>query len=560
MVPFAREALAHGQAECLPVEQPFSYFRFREKHFRDFAPLARILSQARCLNAKAMVIEEVSPTAAADLITETEDLVIRLGGELETQVIRLSFFAVKPQEPRSFSGMVSSKDFLGYAIVRKDVSPRLRSPILRVHESVLRSSRSEHNYVRRAPAWTCLVLGRKVSVSGFIYAQQNGITNVCAHAALRTMASVFYPEGDLSYRNINEVLRIDHRKNWVGVDLENPQRGRGLALQNMVEVLEYAGARCIKADYAVPFSQRGELSGFHVPYQHYLYGSIESGFPAAIIFDTTDDESKHVIPVFGHTFNRDLWVANAERSYFQIGNQTRFLPSDSWLSTFIMHDDNWGSNFCCPKHYLRAPDDRRRDRNSSESEEAKGSQESRAINAEWLAHVLATLPRGVKMGPIHAEAIGLDFLSTLLPQMPSDENEWSRRLINHERSGLVVYRPVLVTGDEYVDHLRKVRGWLKKRRISGVILEALHSVLGKGQYWMVEMSLPELFSSNLRKIGEVLLDPTATPRPERDFSSFVLARMPGNFALLENRDPEKPAFQFLPTGVNSHVELFGCEK
>ncbi len=535
-----------GRAEFFSVERPFSYFRFRENRFQELPSLARIFSQARCLGAKTLVLEEIDPIAAEDLATESEDLEKRFGQGVQTRVIRLSFFTAKSEVVRQGLESLDERDFLGYAIYREDHVSKLR--IKRVHESVLRFSRITHNYVRREPSWSAQVAGRKFRITGFLYAQQNGFTNVCAHAALRTMASAYHPRGDLTYRKINDLLGIDHVQNWVGEALDGSGNGVGLSMGNMLKVFDHVGARCIQADYSTPPNPKGTPPTLQIPYQHYLYGSIESGYPAAMVFDTSDDASKHVVPVFGHTFNRDLWVSNAERSYFQIGKETRFLPSDSWLSSFIMHDDNWGSNFCCPKHYLKPTDSHSGGRKTKES---------KADNREWLAHVIATLPSEIKMNPIHAEAIGLDFLSTLLPHMPPEDNEWAERLEQCVRDGLVVYRPILVSGFEYADHLAAVRGWRIRKRISPSLLQPLREALGDDPYWLVEMSLPELFASNLRKIGEVLLNPRLKPKPNRDFSSFVLARVPGHFALLGNRESDEPEFRFLPSGVDSHVSVFG---
>ena len=46
---------------------------------------------------------------------------------------------------------------------------------------------------------------------------------------------------------------------------------------------------------------------------------------------------------------------------------------------------------------------------------------------------------------------------------------------------------------------------------------------------MIELSLPELFSANLRKVGEVLVRAELLPATDRDLTSFVLARLPGYF-------------------------------
>jgi len=329
--------------------------------------------------------------------------------------------------------------------------------------------------------------------------------------------------------------------------------GRGLSIQDMVKVLDACGARCINADYSANLKKPTKGDFLRIPYQHYLYGSVESGFPSAMIFDTAGSDSKHVIPVFGHTFNQDLWVSNAERSYFQIGESTRFLPSDAWLSSFLVHDDNWGSNFCCPKHFLK-PLPSVVDVNASNN-----TTEGRVENSEWLAHVIATIPKSVKLNPLHAKAIGLDFLSAMLPHLPEDDNRWGERLIEYEQEGLIVYRPILISGRKYYEHLSRLSGWSNSGKMPKWLLEGVRSSLGDAYYWMIEMSLPELFSANFRKVGEVILRSDAEPKSSRDFNCFSLARLPGQLVVCKDMNSKSPKFEFIASGISSHVQLFGCE-
>jgi hypothetical protein len=68
-----------------------------------------------------------------------------------------------------------------------------------------------------------------------------------------------------------------------------------------------------------------------------------------------------------------------------------------------------------------------------------------------------------------------------------------------------------------------------------------------------------LFSANLRKVGEVLIRAEFLPAVDRDLGSFVLARLPGYFALLSGGTPADPQYQFIPSGAEGHVQLIGCE-
>src|SRR6201999_2148891 len=109
----------------------------------------------------------------------------------------------------------------------------------KIYESAIRPVQYDHSFIKRAPTWDVTVAGTPRAVDAHIYAQQNGITNCCAHVAVRTTAAVF-PHGDLSYRRMNEILKIDLKK-------RSP--GDGLNKREMVEILERAGARCVVADY-----------------------------------------------------------------------------------------------------------------------------------------------------------------------------------------------------------------------------------------------------------------------------------------------------------------------
>ena len=307
--------------------------------------------------------------------------------------------------------------------------------------------------------------------------------------------------------------------------------------------LEAAGAKCFPADYSNP-------SANPPPFQKYIYGSIESGYPAIVIFGTTDpDGGLHAVPVFGHTLNQDTWVPNADFSYFKIGEGTIYIPSESWLSMFIVHDDNWGSNYCIPRHYLRPKP------HPVPGQPAPAPEES---VSQCVAHVISTMPKEVQLNPVRAEIIGADYLFTILPQLPPDNNPWAQRLALYANAHMLVLRPYLLDPAEYTAHLEKVKDW-KGNAVRETLIRDLRTNLTKERLWMIELSVPELFSANLRKVGEVLVRAELLPAVDRDLGSFVLARLPGYFALLAGGTPADPQYQFIPSGTEGHVELIGCE-
>jgi hypothetical protein len=134
---------------------------------------------------------------------------------------------------------------------------------------------------------------------------------------------------------------------------------------------------------------------------------------------------------------------------------------------------------------------------------------------------------------------------------------WGRRLEQYARQNLLVLRPILIDGSEYGAHLSKVKDWNAHAIRRDVI-----AWLNRGarrMVWMVELSVPELFSANRRKLGEVVLLAERPPGEDRDFGNFLVARVPGFFALCIG-DAPKPEFFFEPSGIQGHVPLFGCEE
>jgi hypothetical protein len=342
----------------------------------------------------------------------------------------------------------------------------------------------------------------------------------------------------MSYREMNQLLGFDQLKVKTG----------GLDLKQMVRVLETAGARCFHADYS-------QSRGIVPPFNKYIYGSIESGYPAIVIFGTTHPTGCfHAIPVFGHTFNQDTWVPNADNSYFRVGEGTKYIPSESWLSMYVGHDDYWGSNYCIPRHYLQPWQDEKQKMRRHRAQHVDDKERF----VPRVAHIISTMPKEVKLNSLWAEVIGADYLFAILSKLPPDRNLWAERLLSYANENLLVLRPYLLDPDAYTAHLAKIKDWQNKPIRSGWV-RALKHYLTRERLWMIELSVPELFSANLRKVGEVLVRAEALPTTKRDFGSFVLARLPGYFALPAGGTPKNPKFHFIPSGAEGHVELIGCE-
>ena len=548
------------KAEFIPCERPFSNFDLVEKRFCGIPTMRRILSQARMHGARTIVIEE-GLREASDLQEEDEDI-LALREHFnpdETEACRVSFFrAVVSKEN---IGGIPDDPFIGYAIYKKDAITA------RVYESVIAISRRENNYVRGAPSWTVAIAGRVFAVSGYLYAQQNRVTNSCAHVAVRTVATRFRGK-DLCYRQMNEWVSEYRRNNG----LEERPPGEGLTVKEICHLLGKSGAKTFVANYE-------DDEGPPVPYQLRLYSSIESGFPAIVVFgtggQTHEDQPSHAIPVFGHTFNEDTWAPGADLLYFPLRQATKCLTSGAWVSMFIGHDDNAGSNYCIPQHYME-PHRICRNTEGNVVFDKNNKPVSCYQQGGSVAYAIATVPDRIEADPIEAEAIAAEYLLAILGEVPENfpgwRERWQHRLAFKSDGKLLVRRPEamilrtsLVTGAEYCRHLAAVQGWDRSKRIPGWLGKVLRLVAGD-HFWMVEVSMPELFSANRRKVGEILIRADTEPSLQRDAGSFLLARLPGCVAFLETSDlatsgtsASQHLFSYYPVDIDDHVELLGCE-
>lgn len=538
MAKFARLSDGVKKHDILQISRPFSNFDFIEDNYGDFLPLRRIFSQVRQHDGKILIKEIINESE--DIHQENEDLnsIYPDFSSSSSELHRLSFFKKKINSHESISSL-SNEDFIGYAIIKLDSSKHYNNT--RIYESVMRSSAHENNFIKGEQNWHCKVYDKEFDIRGYLYAQQNGETCKCAHVALRTAAARFHKDSDMTYREMNVLSKEFRRKNGI---TDRPKNT--LYVQEIIYILKNIGASYFCGNYH-------ELNSLSVePFQKYIYGSIEYGYPAIVVFKTLRPGDLHAIPVFGHTFNEDTWAQRAESSYFTIGKETTYLPSESWVSMYIAHDDNWGSNYCIPRHYLYT---------QKVCDELEPDPVFCEIEEECVSYVIGTMPKEVKVDPIDAEAIGIDYFKMILPKL-SGKHKWAKRLKYIYKCNQLVLRPVLISTNEYLDHLQEIRGWEPSEKIDDdwfVILPNLFQKLKKQRLWMIELSIPDLFSTNQRKVGEVILNAEVKAKEERDFANFLLARLPGDFYFYQ-KSTGKPDFALFPSGIRSHVMLYGCKE
>ncbi|HTG80320.1 MAG TPA: hypothetical protein VL949_00125, partial [Geobacteraceae bacterium] len=241
------------------------------------------------------------------------------------------------------------------------------------------------------------------------------------------------------------------------------------------------------------------------------------------------EEAKHIIPIYGHTFNKDTWAPNADISYFHIGEGVGYVPSESWTSSFLGHDDNFGPNFCIPRLY---------------------------IENDKVDYVVEIFRPGILYGGMQAEAIALNILYSLLPSLAGTENKWIARLVDWTAKQQVVFRAQGMTTTEYVAHLCGLRDWEGTRedpRICKLLGQEMPEFI-----WVIEISTPQLFPANERKLGEIVLDATKKLNLREEASVndvFIFARLPGIYMLGGEISNGTPQFTPVSSKLQSHTEL-----
>ena len=122
-----------------------------------------------------------------------------------------------------------------------------------------------------------------------------------------------------------------------------------------------------------------------------------------------------------------------------------------------------------------------------------------------MADVLVEIFRpGMLYGGMQAEALALNILYSLLPSLTYSQNRWISRLVEWIGKQQVVFRAQAVTTAEYVEHLSVLRDWegnREKHELCELLAQEMPSYV-----WVVEISIPQLFPANERKLGEIVLD------------------------------------------------------
>jgi hypothetical protein len=467
------------------------------------------------MGARTLIKEDLEPNQ--EILEEFSSLEKRIGKPFASpaQAHRLSFFAA-PCTNSDWKALPASS-FLGYAVVLTAKMPT-DVPIVAekcpsgdlayLLESVTRPPgwatevgkdsyevRGVTNYYvhcKRVFPTTIGPLGgaKSYAVEGAFFCQQNGLTHVCAHAVIRMILNTADLVGrTVTNGELNAILGIDH---------ENTIADSGLSNDQIVQIIKNYGLSMVYGDF---------LGLPTVDYAEWMYPLVESGYPVFLTFAPTHAEG-HVVAVLGHTMNSDKWDCEAHLAYRPEAFGT-YHASSAWVDHFVVNDDNFGMYTCMPPHYLR------------NRVLPQYDQTQRAIVA------LSILPKGIDVPPYNAERAAVSLVRNLSGMFsPDSSNRWLKRIWDqiHQGTKGVVARTVICKRDDYLARLGSTRDSYG----NGIVVPMPQALLNAPDYlWLTEIALPDLYTANKHKLGDVLTDAKAGLSGTRKIARFVWGWLPG---------------------------------
>jgi hypothetical protein len=494
------------------------YHNLVERYWPGNGPLHRLCSLARKMGVRSYVREVLVPT---DEIRQEIDAVAAYpdyaGSGITGQAVRLSFFRSLPKAWQE----VTSKDLLGYAVIlelrrggKKWMSYVLEAVVrpptifVRLPNGQVRPESVSNYYVHCTRPFDSVIGTQLESVplelEGSFFCQQNGLTHVCVHAALRaainSSPSIRGPRVPEKLTNIeiNKILGF----NYANKSSMDHLRG-GLEPEHIEAVIKELGLRGKAYDFPNPS---------HIGYAEYVYPLIESRFP--VILAVSVQKVKHAIAVMGHTVNSDRWGPQAKVGYgaFPL---VQYHSSVEWADHFIIADDNVGMYVTLPREMIR-----------------------NFLAPEFDPNLHATMAVGVVPNSVNvfgydAEASASGLVEQFLRMVMSRQAcWWLKYLRGHMRKKVhrhpaLVCRTVLTKRDQYCDEMERVRDSMRKpNRLTAAEVQMLRGVLPK-TIWVTEISLPDLYSANKHKIGDFVTDAGASRAEYEAFRSLVFGWLPG---------------------------------
>ena len=472
------------------------------------APLHRLCTLARKQKARYVVFE--SALARVDIREEIDDLDMTREGGGAAEAISITFFrsGLSPDQ----IDQVDQSSIIGQAILINYRAPKsAQFTYSYIYEAIFACPVLEgddgsrkgllNNFICRDGEFDVSARGRVFKVRGVYYTQQNRVTSVCTQACLRmALNSIRSGAPTVTTHEINALL---------GITPPIP----ALKLQQLISVPAAISKVVAVAYNCACLPTRAD-------YIAILSSIVESGNIALLVF-TTGGKEEHVVTVYGHTRNSDEWHPQALQSYSGT-KDAPYLPSSAWVDHLLIHDDNFGPYYTLSTRALEV---------------------SSIVVPHWIIGLERFFPNAP---PLTAEVQAAAYLANLMPSLASvGTGRWFEYITRNRWQ--YILRTVTISREVYLDHLRNLEGHDQSKLTTEDIarFDGLPPNL-----WMVEFSLPDLFTGNRSKLGEVVMDATTKLEPESG-PALIAMRLPSLIVVNEGN-----GLYSWPANLTSHSPIY----
>ena len=544
-----KDAFAKEQKLLKSCQAPFSFYQLVEDLWHQGGnpnPLHRLCTLMRKMKVKSFIKEELELNE--ELLEEQNMATKRYKKTVGLTAIRLTFFrSLPPSSKWDDQEELPDDHLLGYAVIVTLELPGdkyttyLLESVVRPPSIWMRDAKDRisiepitNYYVHNTRDFETTIgiegKSRPLTLTGSFFAQQNDITHVCAHAALRmaiNSSSTLNTE-KLTNQRINEILGIDFSspEKCVGhIDGDPSETKTGLNYQELEEVVHRLGGRTISADF---------VQNTAVEYDQFIYPFVESACPVILGIEgwnfNRSSIISHVVSVLGHTLNSDRWEPEARSGYGGFPAES-YTPVTGWVGHYIINDDNFGMYVTLPSDMLR---------NYLVPSKNPNLHATRAV---------AIVPSDVQLSGLLAEERAVSFVQSLIQKIKRPFPViWLERLA--QQSSSIVSRTLLQTKESYRQY---IDGLVQDGHttLTSEIAQRLEDM--PEHVWVSEITLPHLYTGNKHKLGDVIIRANATDEEYLAGKSLELAWLPGFIYFGSDN-------QTFPWGIRTHVPLIREEE
>ena len=442
------------------------------------APIHRICTLARKMGARSIVVEDI--LGRADVVEEIGHLeACSRVDDGDVTACAITFLGSGVRAGGDADAVPTANVIGQVAIITFPMSAAPRSY---VYEAIMRlpgkrggSEQLLNNHVPVRGDLEVAFGGTTHSIVASYFCQQNGVSSICPHSAVRTLVRTLTSH-KVSVPGLNALWAYD-------------PDARKVTTVQVEEALREFDLRSISYDPLK--SPAGLDEGWDLP-------ALLADSGSASLLVLSDGATDHVIPVLGHTINSDEWHPIGAQLHKQ-GEDT-VSSSGLWTDHLVMHDDMLGPYYCLSKAGLLP----------------------RRETKLKPRLTIAILPRGVLVSPTQAEDFARQILGLLIAEVEATGfgvGRWWRHLAElRERR---VFRTTLIDRAAYLATLPDgPQTDLRKGQLAATLPERM---------WMAEVSVPNVFLANRAKLGEILVSMEILPSdddPEAVLETMLGFRLP----------------------------------